>query len=490
MLQIAMESQEASSPKHRKLDEDPTDPTEDQSGRRMSCYASKVSRRQYLDERTADVYFLFKTENKRVPAHKSVLSKASNVFDKMFYEHKEMVAKKDEVEESMEVPDGCLGVPLPNKSAEAFEAFLQFSYLDEVTLKLDIITEVMELANEYQMFECLELCGRFWADNWTIEDICSAYSWAINFHMTDFKTFCERKISIHCIHVFQTPGFLSCAFPVLKHILELESLLCNESMVLGACLDWARYACEQNDEVANDMANLRKYLTNDSQEENLLYKIRYGSMTHQDFITHLDANDGLFADVKECEDIMRLLLGSKNLKTGKFNTEPREPVDFSWNENQTLECNCVANLNSARGQLQSQRFVTVLRTNRPILLGGFFNVPMSRSNYNYSNSYAITVEISIKSVPRQISENETPTLIDIERVTLSDHNETYFKPKNGPIVMRPDFEYLIEFYFDSTSISYHKFNLKQEIKLDNDVVIDVKPRGDDLIIKRFIFNLL
>lgn len=74
-----------------------------------------------------------------------------------------------------------------------------------------------------------------------------------------------------------------------------------------------------------------------------------------------------------------------------------------------------------------------------------------------------------------------PNLIDIERVTLSDHHETFFKSKYGQIVMRPDFEYLIEFNFDPTSISYNGFIVKHSLILS---------QGDDSIIKQFIFNLL
>lgn len=143
----------------QKMDESSS---ESSSFQLKSAYASKVSRCQYLDERTADVHFI--CDDGRVPTHRSVLSKASKVFDAMFYGSMAMTGD----------------VPLPGKSSDAFKILLQFCYLDEVALRLDCITDVMALLNEYQMFECLELCTQFWSANWSIDNICSAYDWAIN----------------------------------------------------------------------------------------------------------------------------------------------------------------------------------------------------------------------------------------------------------------------------------------------------------------------
>lgn len=168
------------------------------------------------------------TENERIPAHKNVLSKSSPAFDTMFYGS----LANDCDKRLLETPP------------HVFKSFLQFCYSDEVILHPNTITEVMKLLHEYEMSDCLKICGDCWADHMTIEDVCYAYHWGIHFEMAEFKEFCERKISAHPLLVFETTGFRSCEHTVIDHILQLDTLLCDEWLVLKAALNWASNACE------------------------------------------------------------------------------------------------------------------------------------------------------------------------------------------------------------------------------------------------------
>lgn len=425
-----------------------------------SGFALKIFRKQYLDEKTADIYFVCGRERERVPAHKCILSKASDAFDKMFY------GPMAEVGE----------VLLPETSPEAFKDFLQFCYLDEVNLNLEHIVEIMDLTNKYCMPECLVVCGSFWARHLTFDDICWAYHWAIFFGEKEFKEFCERKISAYPQLVFESSSFLRCDHIVLDHILRLDSLLCDESMVLGACLDWARHACERDGLDSKYIQNLRQYL------KNSLYKIRFGSMTVKEFREHMDANDGLFTDVKEYEDIIRLLSGSTDLKTGKFNPNPRSSYVFKWNEDRVLKCKPT---NSAS---------SVFTCNRPMLLGGFHCAPVSEATSWHTTQVDMTVteEPKVKSV-----EKSTPKVIFTKKVKLDANDETYVEftdVDEAPIIIKPEFKYRINFKPSSASnldtlVYYHC----REIKLDDETVVQFpqEVEGDDRsIIKRFKFNRL
>lgn len=50
-------------------------------------FHTTILEKMYLDSKTADVYFVFDSElqPERVPAHESLLSSGSRVFDDMFY---------------------------------------------------------------------------------------------------------------------------------------------------------------------------------------------------------------------------------------------------------------------------------------------------------------------------------------------------------------------------------------------------------------------
>lgn len=373
-------------------------------GPSKSGYALKIIRRQYLDEKTADVFFICGPANVRVPAHKSVLSKASDAFDGMFYGP---IAEKGDVK-------------LPKTSPDAFKDFLQFCYLDEIDLNLEHIVGIMDLTNKYCMPECLVLCGRFWAKHLTIDDLCLAYHWAIFYEEKELIGFCERKISACPQVVFESSSFLRCEYIVFDHILTLDSLLCDETIVLSACLDWARHACERDGQDSSQLHNLRVYL------KDSLHKIRYGSMTLNEFREHMDANGGLFTEVKEYEDVIRLLSGSKDLKTGRFNPNPRSLNIFQWNENEALEY-----------QMDSPD-KSIFLSNQPILLGGFYCAP-------FLERHTTEMKMTITQEPKVNSDDKSKSLVIMsETVTSYPTGKTYIEcTDEHPIIIRPEFKYRV-----------------------------------------------
>lgn len=439
----------------------------DQSVRVKSSYALEMFRRQYLNERSADVFFTFEASNERVPAHKLILSSASNVFDEMFYGSSPSALGGD--------------ILIVGYSAKAFQDFLQFFYLDEITLKQSTIKEVVRLLHTHEMPKCLEICGQFWFENYddrSIDDICMAYECAINLQMEELRTNCERKISIKCEEIFKTSGFQSCSYGVIDRILGLDSLLCDESMVLTACLDWARRKCNKNGKDSKAMENLREYLTNHSKSVNLLYKIRYGSIAHAEFLLHFDANDGLFADASEREDVMRLILGSKDSKTDKFQTKPRTPL---WFDDHGVECIFPKNGISPEYTVTGP-IVHVLKT---ILFGGFYSVKIITSNGNQ----ATPMHVMIKEQRKGDNANSIVwKLIHSEHTTVKKMSNDYVQLKPNPVHMKPDCEYRIEIDFESDDIGYldevECFTFKR-----NDLCIQIRSKSvtDDFVMKGFKF---
>lgn len=439
----------------------------DQSTRYKNSYASEVSRRQYLNHRTADIFFVFDDPKKPVPAHKAVLSAGSKVFDVMFYG--DMAEKKNEIY-------------LYGKSAEAFKIFLQFCYLDEVVLKPDTITDVMSLLNEYDVTEGLAVCGRFMADDWTFDNICLAYEWAINFQMEEHLMFCERKIGIYAEEIFKTDGFLSCSFNILDHILSMDSLLCVESVVLDACLDWARHKCTQNSKDVKDMEKLREYLMDQSNGKNLLYKIRYGSITNAEFSKYSDEFAGLFANSEEYEDVIRLQSKSNDLKTGKFSTEPRKP----WNKH-ALESDLLPNENFNRSEFTSERIVNVVTVNDFMLLHGFYNVDICAKD---DSSRSFPVELSIQ---QRKTQNEEPKVVYNNRLIFEANKEQYHELNPAAIILKPNFEYHFEFVFESSNFEYLQFEITPEIKVIEHISIQIPSKCDNndrFILDKFNLSLL
>lgn len=176
-----MELQEPStSAKRKRVESDFGMPTNE--------YVLKVTKELYLDKATADVYFQCGPERKRIPAHKNILSKASDVFELQFFgdmtkdqeetkkvnlildflkycgendmigkmenstdmmnhlarEYVKKVGKEEKGEEEVETKREKHtenDIILSTTSSEAFKIFLQFIYRTDVELNIEYITE-------------------------------------------------------------------------------------------------------------------------------------------------------------------------------------------------------------------------------------------------------------------------------------------------------------------------------------------------------------
>lgn len=215
-----------------------------------------------------------------------------------------------------------------------------------------------------------------------------------------------------------------------------------------------------------------------------LYKIRFGSMTVREFREHMDSNDGLFTDVKEYEDIIRLLSGSMDLKTGRFNPNSRCSNIFLWNEDQALECR------------MNYAYSSVFISNKPILLGGFYCAPISEVTKwrNTQVDMTITEEPKDKTVDKSM-----PKPILSKQIKLSVKEETYVElsgEDEHPIVIKPDFKYRINFKPSTPTndaFVLTLYNHCREIELGPEIKIQFpqETSGEDRsVIKCFKFNRL
>lgn len=276
-----------------------------------------INRNLYLDERTADLHFLFEMKDgevELVAAHKIIVSTGSKVFETMFYGS---------------IPEG-VEVKISNATVSAFKEFLQFFYLDKVTLTPQNITEVINLVRQYGIERCMKQCIDFLKETLTNDDIFSGYQLAIQFDLLDLKHFCERKISGNAEEVLKSDGFLNCDGSLLHNILQLNSLVCEYIYLFDAIMSWAKKSCEKNSLDAGEMTNLRKQLNGS------MYLIPFRRMKFEDFAARNAEYSGLFT-ASELTDIIQII-ASKKYKSEMFTTKPLSYDIFTWDENRVLEC--------------------------------------------------------------------------------------------------------------------------------------------------------
>lgn len=208
-------------------------------------HSRRTTLKLYLDEETSDVHFGFIVEQQleRVPAHKSILAKGSEVFQSMFY-------GKLREEGDVDIVDAPI---------DAFKAFLWFFYSDDVTVTEDNLASVMYLADKYDVAECIEICEEFINESLTIENVLSFYELAINFNRDELKSKLEQRINEEASILFTSDGFYQCSREILNNLLLID-LNFSAIGLFDACMQWAAKKCERNHLDPSIIGNCKKEL--------------------------------------------------------------------------------------------------------------------------------------------------------------------------------------------------------------------------------------
>lgn len=211
-----------------------------------SVHCSQSCMRLYLREEDADVHFVFPTsgEERKLPAHRFILGVGSAVFHTMFY---------GTLQEAGDVR-------IVDASFEAFKIFLQFFYLDSVAISIEYVDEMMYLANKYDVTECFNVCETLLKEKLPTENICYVLQLALTYDRSGFVQFLKEKISEQPTTVFESNSFTNCSWSILKLILEIKNLDCDEKAVFDACMVWSEKACEKKNMDPTQMKNRREQL--------------------------------------------------------------------------------------------------------------------------------------------------------------------------------------------------------------------------------------
>lgn len=204
--------------------------------------ALKGCQKLYLDEKTADVEFLFNNAES-ISAHKNILSVGSPVFDTMFYGS---LPEKRHIL----ISDAIKG---------AFREFLQFFYLSKVRLTAENIFQVANLCKKYVVIDGLSLCEAPMKKSLTINNMCSGYAMAKLLEIENIIKYCGEGIKENSSKILKSPEFLSCNHKQFDDILQLLSPGCKASAIVHGCMSWAKSECGRKN-ISSTSANLKVQL--------------------------------------------------------------------------------------------------------------------------------------------------------------------------------------------------------------------------------------
>ncbi|KAG4077734.1 hypothetical protein HA402_011163 [Bradysia odoriphaga] len=195
---------------------------------------------------TADVHFVFEQGGavQQIPAHKSLLSALSSVFDTMF---------NGNWEDNKEIV-------ITDAGAAAFQEFLQFFYKGTVELTEDNAHEVLYLANKYYVHQAMCTCASFLIDRLSLKNVLRTLEMADLCDFDELQEKCEVFIGRNIEKISKSKEFLQCNVTMLANIMVIDSLECDGENIFDACIAWATNACEMKSIDSTDVKNLRREL--------------------------------------------------------------------------------------------------------------------------------------------------------------------------------------------------------------------------------------
>lgn len=411
----------------------------------------------YLSESTADSHFVFDGVEaepaERIPVHKCLLAIASPVFHQMFF---------GGLKENGDVK-------IIDASQNAFKEFLQFFYLDKITLTTENIAEVMMLADKYAVAGCMHICTQFLEVILSVDTAVSCYELSKQFDLKYLLELSVDKICRETKNVLTSESFLLCQRSTLKRIISLDELSCDEIFIFDACMRWAAEACNRANVDSELMSNRKEQLGE------CFDLIRFPAMSTEEF-SKCTERDGLFSG-DEVIDILRHLTLHQELRVAtRFPRGARRGTP-AWTKDETITiCDRRSQLHLSR-TAKIKRDVIVLSSNERILIGQISISTFKPNGSDEKSTRDGMMQIFKRTVDKG-GNTHTDTLLT-QTVEISSSGYTKI-PLLTPVVVQPFIDYVIEteWQLQDEDELVLRTDCREEIMLDGGIRFQFKREPD------------
>lgn len=201
-------------------------------------FATPAERLASLKGKTilSDMTFIVGSGEAKIPGHRFVLSLVSESFESCDRE-----------------------IRIADFEVEIFMEFLGYIYSGEVTLSDTTALEMLKLANRYSVDFLKKDCVDFLRRNIKVTNVLQCLDLGIELDVKDLKFESLDVISDFTQSVLQQDAFLEISLDTLRHILELDIVICTEYEIFQAAMRWADAEC-QRQELEGNCENYNKVL--------------------------------------------------------------------------------------------------------------------------------------------------------------------------------------------------------------------------------------
>lgn len=184
----------------------------------------------FNNEILSDVSFLVGrgAQQRRIPAHKLVLSSGSAVFYAMF--NGTLATASSEIE-------------VPDVEPAAFLAVLLFLYTDEIQIDPETVMTTLYTAKKYAVSALEKHCVDFLKNNLTSDNAFLLLTQARLFDEPQLAAVCLDTIDRFTTEALNADGFVDIDIDTLMVVLERDTLRVRESKIFQAVLRWSEAEC-------------------------------------------------------------------------------------------------------------------------------------------------------------------------------------------------------------------------------------------------------
>lgn len=293
----------------------------------------------YLDLRTADVHFIFGPvpgPSELVPAHKTILSRGSPVFQTMFY--------------GSLIEQGY--VEIVDATAAEFKEFLKFFYQRKVQLSHKNIVKVTYLCKKYGLTDALQRCETFLQHNLPYNHLCEIYCLASFLELKSLAKFCGKEIQKYASVILQSKKHLRSNRMQFEKLMELLQHACSHLEMVEAYMEWAKAECLRKD-LDENATNLR------AQIGDLFEQMPFHKLELEEFSAFIASHQG-FLTAEELEKMIQ------QIALNKATASEQQRVNQSTPPEAELICNRTSDIRAV-----SKYSITMFSANNRVILTGF-----------------------------------------------------------------------------------------------------------------------